>query len=163
MKTLTYIVLTIGLLSSGCSSQKKLVLDPPFVVENATCQKWTGGRAESGSGMNMELPFTSDAEVSFTSVYFRGKLFKCKVEQKEGKKVLKATYLSVRDTKPDMVMHSDSTKEVGNQPPELSKKMVSGFKLESDEAIIVYVKAGDSTENFTKVSDIKEKKPLIYQ
>lgn len=161
MKAFTSIMLAMAFSLSGCSSQKKLVEDPPFEVGDASCQAWVGGRAESGSGTKLEIPISGglSADMAMQQAFFRGKIAKIKVETKEGMTLATANFMNSNEDKPDMVMHADSTKEVGNQPPKLNKEFP--FELQADECVISYID-GDKVR-YTKINDIKEKKPLVYQ
>lgn len=125
MKTITYVILILGLSFTGCKSQKKLVQNPPFQIGEATCQSWLGGRAESGSGMLLKVPILSDNmdEMKFQQAYFRGKVADLSMKSKEGSWFAEANFKSQNMEKPDMVMHSDPKKEVGNQAPKLNEKI----------------------------------------
>lgn len=161
MKAFTSIILAMAFSLSGCSSQKKLVDTPPFETGDANCQAWVGGRAESGSGTKLEIPITSalPGGVVMQQAFFRGKIAQLRIEDREGVTLATANFMDQNEDKPDMVMHADSTKEVGNQPPKLNKEFP--FELQADECVISYVD-GDKVR-YTKIKDIKEKKPLVYQ
>ncbi|WP_343486944.1 hypothetical protein [Allomuricauda sp. d1] len=160
MKTAAYIILALGFSLTGCSSQKKLVENPPFEVGNATCQSWLGGRAESGSGMKLEIPVTNiPATATLQKAYFRGKVATITLEEKEGQSYATANFSNKSIEKPDIIMHRDPKKEVGNQPPKLQEEIP--FELDANECVVSYIE-GD-TVKYVKVSDIKEKKPLVYQ
>ena len=166
MRKLLYISL-IALMGLGsCSSQKKLQTEPPFVVEGPTCQKWTGGKEESGSGLDVKIPIAQIKEenISMQHLYFRGEVAEVSSEIIDGSRyaIAKFSFLSLE--KPDIIMHSDSTKEFGNQPPKLdidtSKEFP--FELSNDEAVLSYIESDGKKVKYTKISGIKEKQPLIY-
>lgn len=161
MKAFTYIILAMAFSISGCSSQKKLVDDPPFETGEASCQAWVGGRAESGSGTKLQIPIgsTLPENMAMQQAFFRGKIADIKLESVDGKTVATANFMNSNDNKPDVVMHADATKEVGNQPPQLKEDFP--FELEPDECVISYT-VGD-TVKYTKIKGVKEKKPLVYQ
>lgn len=160
MRTVTYILLALGFSISGCSSQKKLVKNPPFELGQATCQSWTGGRAESGSGTKLEVPVDDiPATASLQYAYFRGKAASVKLEEKEGQQYAVANFMNKSGVKPDIVMHADPKEEVGNQPPELQEEIP--FELKPDECVLSFIE-GD-TVKYVKIAGIKEKKPLIYK
>ncbi|UJH69008.1 hypothetical protein [Allomuricauda sp. SCSIO 65647] len=161
MRLFTYMIVVMLFSMSGCSSQKKLVDDPPFETGDATCQRWVGGRAESGSGMLLSIPITGklseNAEIQ--KAYFRGKVADVNMKEKDGQWLAIANFIDQKGDKPDMIMHSDPKKEVGNQPPKLQEKFP--FELEADECVMGYEE--DGKMNYFKVAGIKEKKPLAYQ
>lgn len=160
MKTFTYIILALGFSLTGCSSQKKLVKNPPFEVGQATCQSWVGGRPESGSGIKLEVPIADiPATASLQKAYFRDNVADLKVEERDGELFAVANFKNKSMEKPDITMHGDSTKEVGNQPPTLQEAMP--FELNEDECVLSFVE--NDTIKYVKVSEIKEKKPLMYQ
>jgi len=160
MKVFTYIILAMSFSFTGCTSQKKLVKNAPFEMGEATCQRWTGGRAESGSGMLLQIPIMKDSidKMQLQQAFFRGKVADVKVKSKDDKWFAEANFKNATE-KPDIVMHSDSKKEVGNQPPKLNEKIP--FELKEDECVLSYLD-GEEVKYF-KVIDIKQKKPLIYQ
>lgn len=155
----TILVMTFSL--SGCSSQKKLVENPPFEMGQATCQSWTGGTAQSGSGIKLELPVSNlpSEGTMMQQAYFRGKVADIKLEDREDGKVATANFINRNAEKPDIVMHSDSREEVGNQPPKLKDKFP--FELSIDQCVVSYLD-GDKVKYF-KIEGVKEKKPLIYR
>ncbi|WP_394974374.1 hypothetical protein [uncultured Croceitalea sp.] len=155
----TILVMTFSL--SGCSSQKKLVENPPFEMGQATCQSWVGGRPESGSGIKLEIPILLENtdNMKMQQAYFRGKMANIKVRSKDGKLVATANFLNKSLEKPDIIMHEDAKQEVGNQPPKLEEKFP--FEISQDECVVSYLD-GDKVKYF-KIENIKEKKPLIYK
>ena len=161
MRLLSYMMIVLLFSLSGCSSQKKLVDKPPFDMGDATCQKWVGGREESGSGLllNISVNETLSGNTQLQQAYFRGMVADIKMEEKDGQLMATANFLNKRDEKPDMVMHSDPKKEVGNKPPKLKDKFP--FELEADECVVSYLE--DDKMQYFKITDIKEKKPLSYQ
>ena len=161
MKTVTYIILALGFSLFGCNSQKKLVENPPFKTGEATCQQWAGGRAESGSGILLQIPLTNDniGQRKLQQAYFRGKVADIKMKSNDGVWFAEANFRQSNTKKPDIVMHSDAKKEVGNQPPTMNKELP--FELGENECVISYDEEGKT--KYFKISDIKEKKPLIYQ
>lgn len=157
----TILVMTFSL--SGCSSQKKLVENPPFEMGQATCQSWKGGTAQSGSGIKLEasMKYDNSEDIAVKAVFFRGNTMQCKVERTDSGFIVEANYN--KTTKPDIVMHGDSKEEVGNQPPKLTDKEMADFKLDNDEAILIYTVGSSNKSNYYKIEGVKEKKPLIYR
>lgn len=161
MKIFTYTLLAMALSLSGCSSQKKLVDNPPFEMGQATCQSWTGGRAETGSGILLEIPLMGENMdgMQIQQAFFRGMMTDVSIETKDGKQMAKANFRKQSSEKMDMVMHGDSKEEVGNQPPKKKEKFP--FELTPEQCVVSYMD-GDTMKYF-KIEGIKEKKPLIYK
>lgn len=161
MKAITYMILALALSLSSCSSQQKLVAEAPFEMGQATCQAWAGGRAESGTGLFLEIPILSEDldEMKLQQAFFRGKIADLTMENTEKGWMAKANFKNQNAEKPDMVMHSDSKKEVGNQPPQLKEKFP--FELDSDQCVLSFLD-GD-TVKYYKVENIKEKKPKMFK
>ncbi len=154
---------TMGLMS--CSSQKNLESQPPFSVERPTVQYWEGGREESGYGMQFRARWNprDPSAVEADSLFFRGRTYKLQVTDSETGFVLQASHRQKPNEKPDMVMHADSTKEIGNQPPKpLPTDRTFPFELQPDEAVISYILRADGRKYYTKISGIVEKPSRIY-
>ncbi len=154
---------TIGLMS--CSSQKSLEKDPPFTVERPTVQYWTGGREESGHGMEFQARFNpvDPAAMGVDSLYFRGHILGLEVSETETGFLLKASYAQSGWEKPDMIMDADSIRQVGNQPPMPLPPMPFPFELEPDEAVISYhLKADPGKKYYTKIGGVVELAPRIF-
>ncbi|AKA35031.1 hypothetical protein [Flagellimonas lutaonensis] len=161
MKLISYMMFALLFSLSGCSSQKKLVKNPPFEMGDATCQRWVGGRAESGSGLLLNIPVDNAVATNtpLQQAFFRGRVADIKVEEKDGEWMAIANFINQREEKPDMVMHADPKKEVGNRPPKLEEKFP--FELGPDECVVSYMEDGKT--KYFKITGIKEKKPLTYQ
>lgn len=154
---------TIGLMS--CSSQKSLEPQPPFSVERPTVQYWEGGRAESGYGMQFRARWNprEPSSVEADSLFFRGRTYKLEVTDTETGFVLQASRTQKPWGNPDMVMHADSTREIGNQPPKpLPTNRVFPFELQPDEAVISYILKEDGRKYYTKITGIVEEPSRIY-
>ena len=155
----TLIVLTLGL--SGCSSQKKLSEEAPFVVKDAVCQTWVGGREESGKGMEVRLDLSSISEdqVELHQLFFRGRVADITISTSE--KGTMATCNFIEQEK-QISMHSDPMKEVGNQPPRMksAEEKKFPFELGPDEAVISY-REGDHVRYY-KITGVVEKPGRAY-
>lgn len=149
----TILVMTFSL--SGCSSQKKLVKNPPFEMGQAMCQSWVGGRPEGGSGIKLEVPISNlPSEASMMQkAYFRGKIANLKLEDREEGKIAIANFMNESAKKADIIMHADSREEVGNQPPKLKEEFP--FELSPDQCVVSYLD-GDKVKYF-KIEGVKEK------
>lgn len=161
MKVFTYMILILALSLSSCSSQKKMVAQAPIEMGSATCQSWAGGRAESGSGMLLQIPVLNDNLDGKTlqQAFFRGKVADITMENTENGWLAMANFKNQTMEKPDIIMHADSKKEVGNQPPQVKEKFP--FELEKDECVISFID-GDTLKYF-KVSNIKDKAPKMFK
>ncbi len=161
MRIFTYTILAMVFSLSGCSSQKKLVKNVPFEMGQATCQSWTGGRPESGSGIKLEIPVLSENmdNMKMQQAFFRGKIADINLESREGNWIATANFMKVNSEKQDIIMHEDAKQEVGNQPPKLQEKFP--FEISADECVVSYIE-GNRIKYF-KIEGVKEKKPLLYQ
>ena len=158
------IVILFGLF--GCSSQKKMVQEAPFTITNPSCQDYTAGKEEEGSGFTLSLPIADNEEdITFEEVYFRGHMMKPTLVQNEKGSVLECVYKNENTkVKSDMIMHADPKEEIGNQPPsllELDQKEFP-FELEKDEVVVSYREKGKKRIQYFKIKGVKEKLPLIY-
>jgi hypothetical protein len=90
MRILLITVFAMVFSLSGCSSQKKLAKTAPFEMGQVTCQSWTGGRAESGSGIKLEIPVLSENmdNMKMQQAFFRGKVADISMNTIEGKCVI---------------------------------------------------------------------------
>ena len=145
----------------SCSSQKKLVENPPFEMRQPTFQKWVGGRAESGQGWKLEIPLGNNdlGETTLEKVFFRGMEAPISLTKNGEQWVASANFNSSGLEKPDIIMHSDSTKEVGNQPPAMGVEMP--FQIENDQCLLVY-KEGKRLR-YVKLENVKEKETKVFQ
>lgn len=140
MKKSVWILL--GLLTglAGCSSQKKLEKSPPFVISSATFEPWVSGKDESGLGHTVKINLSQMAagDVALQNIYFQGQMSRVILDMDDQGMVATAKFESL---KPDMIMHGDPTREVGNQPPKIRKgrKDTFPFELKDDEAILSYL------------------------
>ncbi|MBO0591316.1 hypothetical protein I2486_07835 [Cellulophaga sp. E16_2] len=166
MKNLVYLYFIALLGLSSCASQKKMQPEPPFIIEGPTSQKWIGGKEESGTGLEVILPITQimDENISFQQLYFRNKITTVKTAIIEGQRFIIAKIKTEKTPMPDIIMHLDPRKEVGNQPPSPKKEAAINFpyELKDDEAVLSYIEEDGKKVKYTKISGIKEKKPLIY-
>lgn len=138
-----------------------MVAETPFEMGQATCQAWLGGRPETGSGMLLEIPLLGENidETKLQQAFFRGKIADIKLESTDNGWVAKANFMKKGIDKPDMVMHSDSGKEVGNQPPPLKQEFP--FELEKNQCVVSFLD-GDTLKYF-KIENIKEKKTKMFK
>lgn len=161
MKIFTYSALALIFSLSACSSQKKLVDNPPFDLGQATCQSWTGGRPESGSGILLEIPLMGENidGMKMQQAFFRGMMTDVSIATKDGKQMAKANFRKPSPEDMDLTMHADPKEEVGNKPPK--KKGKFPFELTQDECVLSYMDG--ETIKYFKIENVKEKKPLIYK
>ncbi len=165
IKSTFYIILGCIITLQGCSSQKHLESSAPFQVEKATCQEWVGGREESGTGFRLQLPIVAATvdDVAFKEVFFRGTILEAQLEKDNEKMMVVCNYTSSKVERPDIIMHSDPKKEVGNQPPKLDKKRAKfPFELKPDEAVISYSEKGSNKLKYIKIAGIVDKPSRIY-
>lgn len=159
-------ILFVGLLGiAACTSQKALVSEPPFSVDRPSLQYWSGGMERSGRGLNFSArwnPYDPEA-IAVDSLYLRGRMMKLQVVETETGFKLEASYRDTPAEPTDIIMHADSTKEVGNQLPRpLPNTRKFPFKLDPDEAVMSYVFQSDGKKYFYKIEGIKEKPTTLY-
>jgi hypothetical protein len=149
----------------SCSSQKKLETDPPVTVERPTVEYWAGGREESGSGLKFQARWNpkDPSAIIVDSLYFRGLVIKLYQEETETGFLITGQYAASGFEKSDFIMHADSLREVGNQPPmPLADGPDFPFDLKPDEAVISYLKKSTSKKHYFKISGVVEKAGRIY-
>ncbi|MGY8914440.1 MAG: hypothetical protein ACKVJF_05065 [Flavobacteriales bacterium] len=154
------LILCIGLTS--CSSQKKLQTEVPFDIGMATVQEWMGGKEESGTGYLVTVPIlTITKDVSFQEIYYHGQVAQVTADTNGEGFMVKGNFVRASH-KSDLIMHADSKKEVGNQPPSMQEGPIKDFPfdLEPEEAVLSYIVK--NRVKYVKISGIKEKTPLIY-
>lgn len=147
---------------AGCSSQKKLVKQAPFIVEKPSCTPYAGGLEASGSGFILRLPVSlnTEEEINFEKVFFRGHILNPEWVSKDGKRFLQCVYKHKSMEKPDIIMHDNPLMEVGNQPPgEVAEKEDFPFELKPEEAVIAYSHEGKTS--YAKISGVKDKMPYL--
>jgi len=148
----------------GCKAQKEIIADSPYTFGSATCQHWSGGRAEAGSGLLLTIPVNSilDEGYALKQAFFRGKVANMTLKDNNGVTQAEANFKKGVMVKPDIVMHKDPKMETGNKPA-LNKGAMGEFpfELEPNEAMLSFEKEGKLA--YYKVTGIKEMKPLIYK
>ena len=157
------VLLILGLMS--CSSQKTIETQPPFSVERPTVQYWEGGREESGYGMQFRARWNpvDPSAIQVDSLFFRGGIYKLEVTDSETGFILQASRSESPRDKPDIIMHADSTREIGNQPPKpLPSPEAFPFNLKPDEAVISYMLGAEGKKYYAKITGIVEKPSRIY-
>tara|TARA_R110002012_G_scaffold263456_2_gene446524 strand:+ start:190552 stop:191070 length:519 start_codon:yes stop_codon:yes gene_type:complete len=166
MKKSLYIALLSLLGLGSCASQKKMQTNPPFTIETPSFQKWTAGKEEGGSGLDVKIPIDQlqKGNIIFKDLYFRGKVSSVVTETIANKQYVTAKFTHQKFTKPDIIMHADPRKEVGNQPPmpQKDEKKAYPFELAEDEAVISYLENNSNKLKYTKITGFKEMPVLIY-
>jgi len=134
----------------SCNSQKKLqTTNLPFSVDQSYVQSWAGGRAESGSGVDLKINLEAALHnMTVEKVYFRGRALDCKMLIENNKTIISSSY------------KTDSTTR--NKADKAGTKMKKKFELNGDEAIISYRDAKTNLR-YMKVENIKEKTPILYK
>lgn len=144
----------------GCASQRNFEENPPFMVSDPAVQTWVGGREESGSGTEIRMRWTPEdpSAIRPDTLYFRGRALLPEVRDTETGMMLVASYVRTAPANPDRIMHADSTREVGNQPPmPLPAQGAIPFELERNEAVLGYTRLSDGRRFYYRIKDIKEK------
>ena len=162
MKKSMYIALSCIICLYSCASQKKLELSTPFTLGSSSCQEWVGGKEESGKGQLLKIAISelTGEEVAFQNIYFRGQMAKVSMEMEDNGMIATAKFFDQK--KPDIIMHADATKEVGNQPPrqKTEEENKFPFKLSETEAVLSYLE--NDKVKYVKIVGIIEKPSRIY-
>lgn len=135
----------------------------PFTLGQAYYQEWAGGTEETIAGRTVSIPLSHiKGNVLFETLYFREKSVAVHMESVNDRMFAVAKFEDPKLLKPDIIMHADPKKEVGNQPPSLN--LESGpeppYELKRDEAVLSYVQSG--VQKHIKISGIKERPGRIY-
>lgn len=147
--------LLLALSFTQCKSQK-FEQNPPFTILSATYTHVTGGMP-GNSSLNLMIEFSSDETIDFEKVYFQERTIQPVIEQKAGKQYLAARYnTSTVQSKHDLVLHENPSKEYGNLPKSEEK---CSFELKENEAIINYKLHGKS--HFYKLENIQKGKSVF--
>lgn len=131
---------------------------PPFSVKTISFNNWVGGQP-GVSGTKVEIYLTNKVNIDFGSLFFRNLETRLEINEKNDKTFLTAFFDT--STRKDMILDSDSKKEIVNKLDEnfLLKKNFP-FKLKENEAVISFIE-GDKTK-YVKIENIKETKPDLY-
>ncbi|MGS2740338.1 hypothetical protein [Sinomicrobium sp. M5D2P17] len=158
MRSVIHIIAGIFVISAfaQCGNAKKTLSARPEALQlgDVVSEPWrTEGSAAAGT--NLFIPVISGSDIFLDSVYYRGR--RAKLE-----KVQRGNYLVYigrfeNRPKPDIVMHADPRKEVGNRPPEFRKPLP--FELEEDEAVVSF-KERDVVKYF-RIARVKEGAPVV--
>ena len=158
MKNSIYIFLSVIMGLSGCSSQKKLQTNPPFVLGEATSQKWADDEEENDFERIVKIVVRElTGQVTLQKLYYKGQVADITIETGEEQMIAVAKFEKTDFEKWDMIMHADPKKEVGNRPPRPRKKDKGAFpfELSDEEAVLSYIE--NDTVKYVKVSAILEK------
>ena len=140
MKSFGYFVLMLVFSLLSCSSQKRLQSEIPFKMGNATCQQWSGGRAESGTGTTLKIPISQFDTIEFREVFFRGYRTTLGIKGENEIKYLVANFSDEKDG---------------------SSEGKDKFDLEPTEAVVSYLEGGKL--KYARVTGIKDKQPILYR
>jgi hypothetical protein len=129
----------IGIFAVSCNSNKPVFEEnPPFIVQEAFYQYWLAGVQEAGRGIHIELQFSEIGHgVEVENIYFRGQKHNL-IQDKNNPKTFRVSYTFPQ--KEDVILDSDSVKEMDNPRPALDNEIP--FQLKPDEAVIAYTKGG---------------------
>ena len=156
-----YIIILVVIGLTSCASQKKLQKKTPFIVQEITLYKWSNSIEKSDSGIEIKIPIRQmiEEDIDFKYLYFRGRVAEITTKNSNGSKYLIANFINEKLQKLDIVMHSDSKNEVGNQPPllNINKEIEFPFQLADDEAVLSYIENNGKKLKYTKLTGIKEK------
>ncbi|MEO9570982.1 MAG: hypothetical protein ABJH82_10150 [Polaribacter sp.] len=144
MKFLSILTIIFGFSQCGSTNFET---NPPFQIDSAEYHSWVGG-VPGVSGINVQIKLKNKSAIAFNSLYFRKK--STKVEIKDAS-LLIAHYNTSKRNKPDLILHSDSKKELKNKIPDPDK---FPFELKENEAVLSYQLGGKT--RYIKIKDIKK-------
>lgn len=154
MKLFGILIFALGF--SQCASQK-FENKPPFTVTSATYTNIVGGRPGNNS-IDLRLTFSAQKNVDFDQLYFLNRTTKAVVETKGDIQYIVGRFnTSPKNSKYDLELNGDTSKEYGNQPPQGSFP----FELKENEAVLSY-KEG-FTIKFIKIENVKQGKRIFMQ
>lgn len=167
MKKTIIILISFVLGVFGCTSQKKLASDAPFTIEKPTCQQFSAGREEGGSGFILRIPMGEMAttDISFKDIFFRGHVLPAEMVKETAGVVLLCEFKNKpAGKKPDLIMDADPKQEIGNQPPEMISENDKEFPFElaPDEAVISFTEGNSNKVIYHKIGGVKDKEPQVY-
>lgn len=160
MKVMVYAALLGLACTTGCSSQKKFDTSPPFRVSDPTVQATAAGREAGGATSELSFRFTAEdpGAVTLDSLYFRGRVLIPVLTEAETGVVVSASYALIGLEKPDLVMHADSLREVGNQPPApMPGQKAFPFELERNQAVLSFRLGTDPATRYFRIENIADK------
>lgn len=157
IRTLLFSVLMLLVMASfsQCAGSKKIQDKAPVTIDQAYCQSWVAGIEGGGSGLDIFIPIKNKF-FPLDSVYFRGKV--TKLEIAPDSLMFIGRFKMAFNQPKDIIMHKDPKKEIGNQMPEIPKKIP--FDLKDDECVISYL--DDEETKYFMVKNIVEKPILAY-
>jgi len=134
-----FLFILFGILTISCNSNKPVFEEnPPFKLQEASYQYWLAGVQEAGRGIHIELNFEEIQQgVNVEIIFFRGQKHNL-IQDKNDHKTFRTSYTFPQ--KEDVILDSDSFKEMDNPRPSLDSKFP--FELQHDEAVIAYTKSG---------------------
>lgn len=140
LSLMTPFTIILLVLNFGCSDKLKPQEQPPFKIDSAYYQNWSGGVQGAGTGYNLFLKIAAQLpeNIKLTKVYFKNR--EANFETKPQDTLLYIAYfkndLNARD---EFIMHGDITKEYGNKPP---VAVSSKHKTGPGQALIFYTENG---------------------
>jgi hypothetical protein len=138
----------------NCNTSKgitdyNLQMKPPFKVVNSSYQDWVNEQS-TAHGVKVFVKINT-SKIQLDSMYFRNMKTALVYDDKSDKYT---GHFNIQNSKNDLILHSDSTKEFGNQVPDISQKIP--FKLEDNEAVVSYIFKDEKC--FYKISNLQNEK-----
>lgn len=150
-----FVFLLSAISLSFCASSQELKTVFPQEIAAVYFERWVGGREETGSGTHFYIEFKKPLSSTFRlqKVYFKNQVASFE-------KLTDNTFVAHfynRKKNPDLIMHRDSLKEYGNEPPLMVKPK---FPLKPNEALLEYKLNGKT--RFYKIKNPKERPMMAY-
>ncbi|MGO4905374.1 hypothetical protein [Flavobacterium sp. W20_MBD1_R3] len=131
-----------------CAMKQELQTEFPQEIQSVFYQKVKKGTESSGINFYIEFKNPLSANIKLEKIYFHN-------QESVVKEIAKNTFVahfSQDNTKEDLIMDSNPSKEYGNKAPVIQK---SKFDLQRNEAILEYTK--ESKTLFYKISNVLER------
>ena len=131
-----------------CAMKHELQTEFPQEIQSVFYQKVKKGTESSGINFYIEFKNPLSANIKLEKIYFHN-------QESVIKEITKNTFVahfSQDNTKEDLIMDSNPTKEYGNKAPVIQK---SKFDLQRNEAVLEYTNDGKTL--FYKTSNVLER------
>lgn len=133
--------------------------NPPFTINKAYYQDWVGGRPGSnGTIVTIEFSDIPTKDVTFDSIFLGRKIMKAEHTISDNKNMLSANFVVTSEADKNIIMHSDPSKEFGNQAPEKLEK--TPFELSDNECVISYMVK--DKKHYFKIENLLKEKTIYY-
>jgi hypothetical protein len=108
-------------------------------------------------GVHVFIDYTSKSAVTFDSIYFMNTVVKLEMNERKGVKYLAGRFNTTTvNSREDLILHREGTKELGNKIPALKIP----FVLKENETVISYKEGGKI--KYFKIAGLKKNDTDFY-